>query len=154
MGEPEQPWEDKVANARGLDPISFSSGARKMDIWRLSRRAATTGSLLSTGNSFPATLRAFASRIAGGEADTARKVSNQLTDASTRLFAAASSVGSGNAFSNANRAADHGLLIGVANHRSDVSLNTIAHREAETNRPAPPPFLPIMARRRRCLAAA
>jgi hypothetical protein len=50
-------------------------------------------------------------------------------------------------------AARAGLLIGVANHRRDVSLNTIARREAQTNRPAPPPFSSIMARRRRCLPA-
>ena len=41
-----------------------------------------------------------------------------------------------------------GLLIGVASHRRDVSLNTIARREARTNRPAPPPFSSIVARRR------
>ena len=46
-------------------------------------------------------------------------------------------------------AARAGLLIGVASHRRDVSLNTIARREAPTSRPAPPPFSSIMARRRR-----
>ena len=50
-------------------------------------------------------------------------------------------------------AARAGLLIGVASHRRDVSLNTIARREAPTSRPAPPPFSSIMARRRRWLAA-
>jgi len=50
-------------------------------------------------------------------------------------------------------AARAGLLIGVANHRRDVSLNTIARGENRTSRPALPPFSPIMARRRRCLAA-
>ena len=48
-----------------------------------------------------------------------------------------------------------GLLIGVASRRRDVSLNTIARGETRTNRPAPPPFSPIMARQRRwfgCLA--
>ncbi len=50
-------------------------------------------------------------------------------------------------------AARAGLLIGVASHRRVVSLNTIARREAPTNRPAPPPFSSIMARRRRWLAA-
>src|SRR5208282_2149996 len=50
-------------------------------------------------------------------------------------------------------AARAGLLIGVASHRRVVSLNTIARREAPTNRTAPPPFSSIMARRRRWLAA-
>jgi hypothetical protein len=50
-------------------------------------------------------------------------------------------------------AARAGLLIGVASHRRDVSLDTIARREAQTNRPAPPPFSSIMARHRRWLAA-
>jgi hypothetical protein len=46
-----------------------------------------------------------------------------------------------------------GLLIGVANHRKDVSLNTIARPEARTIWPAPPPFSSIVARRQRGLAA-
>ncbi len=50
-------------------------------------------------------------------------------------------------------AARAGLLIGVAGHRRVVSLNTIARGETRTNRPAPPPFSPIMARQRRWLAA-
>ena len=50
-------------------------------------------------------------------------------------------------------AARAGLLIGVASHRRDVSLNTIAGREALIKRPAPPTFSSIMARRRRWLAA-
>ena len=50
-------------------------------------------------------------------------------------------------------AARAGLPIGVASHRRDFSLNTIARGEAPTNRPAPPPFSFIMARRRRWLAA-
>ena len=50
-------------------------------------------------------------------------------------------------------AAPAGLLIGVASHRRVVSLNTIAPGETRTNRPAPPPFSPIMARQRRWLAA-
>ncbi len=50
-------------------------------------------------------------------------------------------------------AARAGLLIGVASHRRFVGLNTIARREDPTNRPAPPPFSPIVARHRRWLAA-
>ena len=42
---------------------------------------------------------------------------------------------------------------GVACHRRDVSLTTIARGETWTNRPAPPPFSSIMARHRRWLAA-
>lgn len=46
-----------------------------------------------------------------------------------------------------------GLLIGVANHRRDVSLNTIARPEAQTIRPATPPFSSIVARDPRGLTA-
>jgi hypothetical protein len=54
-----------------------------------------------------------------------------------------------------------GLLIGVDNHRRDVSLNTIARREVRTIRPDPPlksaqptpPFSAIVARGTRWLAA-
>ena len=49
-------------------------------------------------------------------------------------------------------AARAGLLIGVASHRRLVSLNTIARGETRTNRPAPPPFSPLVARQRRWLA--
>src|SRR5271166_5165129 len=49
-------------------------------------------------------------------------------------------------------AARAGLIFGVASHRSIVSLNTIARGETRTNRLAPPPFSPIMARHRRWLA--
>ena len=49
-------------------------------------------------------------------------------------------------------AARAGLSIGVASHRRGISLNTIARGETRTNRPAPPPFSPIMARQRRWLA--
>src|SRR3984893_10990257 len=53
-----------------------------------------------------------------------------------------------------------GLIIGVANHRRVVSLNTIARREVRTIRPAPqlktaqppPPFSPIVVRATRRLA--
>src|SRR6202011_2845234 len=53
-----------------------------------------------------------------------------------------------------------GLIIGVANHRRVVSLNTIARREVRTIRPAPqlktaqppPPFSPIVVRATRWLA--
>jgi hypothetical protein len=46
-----------------------------------------------------------------------------------------------------------GLLIGVANHRRDVSLNTISHPNARTIPPAPPPFSSIVARDPRGLPA-
>jgi hypothetical protein len=54
-----------------------------------------------------------------------------------------------------------GLLIGVANHRRDVSLNTITDREVQAIRPAPPlktaqltpSFSSIVARGTRWLAA-
>ena len=49
-------------------------------------------------------------------------------------------------------AARAGLSIGVASHRRGFSLNTIDRGELRTNRPAPPPFSPIMARQRRWLA--
>src|SRR5271165_6290445 len=49
-------------------------------------------------------------------------------------------------------AARAGLIFGVASHRSIVSLNTIARGETRTNRLAPPPFSPIMARHRLWLA--
>ena len=50
-------------------------------------------------------------------------------------------------------AARAGLPIGVASHRSIVSLTRSPVAKAPKNRPAPPPFSSIMARRRRWLAA-
>ncbi len=50
-------------------------------------------------------------------------------------------------------AARAGLPIGVASHRSFVSLARSPVAKTLTNRPAPPPFSSIMARRRRWLAA-
>ena len=50
-------------------------------------------------------------------------------------------------------AARAGLPIGVASHRSYVSLTRSPVAKAPTNRPAPPPFSSIMARRRRWSAA-
>ena len=49
-------------------------------------------------------------------------------------------------------AARAGLPIGVVSHRSYVSLTRSPVAKAPTNRPAPPPFSSIMARRRRWLA--
>src|SRR5271165_2266555 len=51
-------------------------------------------------------------------------------------------------------AARAGLLIGVASHRRDVSLDAIVRREARRKRLAPPPFSFIVGRRRRCWLAA
>ncbi len=50
-------------------------------------------------------------------------------------------------------AARAGLPNGVVSHRSYVSLARSPVAKVPTNRPAPPPFSSIMARRRRWLAA-
>lgn len=105
---------DAVVRAGGLDPdLVLLRGAEGGYADAVAPSGGYDGWLLSTGNSFPAALRTLASHIGSGDADAARRLSALLTAASAQLFASASSVKSGNAFSNANRAADHVLAWGA-----------------------------------------
>jgi dihydrodipicolinate synthase/N-acetylneuraminate lyase len=105
---------DAVVAARGLHrDVVLLRGAEGDYAEALAPAVGYDGWLLSTGNSFPASLRELARRLAAGDADGAGRLSNDLTRAVGGLFAAAGSVGFGNAFSNANRAGDHILAWGA-----------------------------------------
>jgi dihydrodipicolinate synthase/N-acetylneuraminate lyase len=97
------------------------------------------GWLLSTGNAFARPLRTMLEQRAAGELKAARQVSERLTRAVSMLFAKAAELPYGNAFSNANRAADHVMAHGrewraamapetISGQRLPVSLLETAER--------------------------
>ncbi len=86
------------------------------------------GWLLSTGNVFAARLRGILRAHADGETALAADLSLWLDADVGMLFGDAAAVPFGNAFSNANRAADHVLAHGVAGWRDVEPPETIAGR--------------------------
>ncbi len=82
------------------------------------------GWLLSTGNAFAAPLRRILQAQAVGDDGLAAGLSRQLSANIDTLFEAAA-VPFGNAFSNANRAADHILAHGIASWREVAAPETI-----------------------------
>ncbi|MCJ2071348.1 dihydrodipicolinate synthase family protein [Methylobacterium sp. J-030] len=84
------------------------------------------GWLLSTGNAFAAPLRDILRAHADSRFAHAADISRRLGADIDRLFADAATVPFGNAFSNANRAADHILAYGSAGWRNVEPPETIS----------------------------
>lgn len=78
------------------------------------------GWLLSTANAFGEELRQIEELIRNDRNDEARQLSGRLSDAVGQLFEAAAQEAGANAFSNANRAADH--IAAFGRHWRDVPL--------------------------------
>lgn len=98
---------DTVANAVGGDAVVWLRGAEGGYVEALKPVGPYDGWLLSTGNAFAPALRRILALADGGDPGRAQRISAVLTAGVQALFAAASSLPFGNAFSNANRAADH-----------------------------------------------
>ncbi len=91
------------------------------------------GWLLSTGNAFASPLRDILQAHADGNAALAAELSRGLDGDVNDLFAAANTVSFSNAFSNANRAADHVLAHGVAGWRNAAHPETIGGQPLPTH---------------------
>lgn len=113
--------EDTVAKAGRIEGVTFVRGAEGGYLEALAPTGPYDGWLLSTGNVFGGLLRAMLDLHARGEAESAQRLSNVMSELVAGLFAAAADLPFGNPFSNANRAADH----------------LAAHGEAWRERPLP-----------------
>lgn len=70
------------------------------------------GFLLSTANCFGRELYQIISDLATGQSSAARSLSDRVSEAVREIFTAVESVPQGNAFANANKAADHFMAFG------------------------------------------
>lgn len=105
---------DVVATA-GADhgAVTLLRGAEGDYLQHLKPAGRYDGWLLSTGNAFAPVLRRVLDLRAQGAADVAERLSDTLGQGVRRLFEAAAPLPFANAFSNANRAADHILAYGA-----------------------------------------
>lgn len=104
--------EDTVAKTGPIAGVTYVRGAEGGYLDALKPLGPYDGWLLSTGNVFGPHLRRILDLHAAGEEAEARRLSAILTEVVEGLFAAAAPLPFGNAFSNANRAADHVLAYG------------------------------------------
>jgi 4-hydroxy-tetrahydrodipicolinate synthase len=98
---------DVVAKAGAAKGVVALRGAEGGFAEALAPEGPYDGWLLSSGNAVPEALRAIATHLESGERDRAAALSARTTTAIARLFEAVKPLAFGNAFSNANRAADH-----------------------------------------------
>lgn len=98
---------DTVAEAGPLPGVLMVRGAEGGYVEALRPTGAYDGWLLSTGNVFGRALRRMLELHEMGEDERAHALSSVVTAMVQALFQAAGKLGFGNAFSNANRAADH-----------------------------------------------
>lgn len=98
---------DVVAKAGAAKGVVALRGAEGGFAEALAPEGPYDGWLLSSGNAVPEALRAIATHIGKGERDAAAALSARTTEAIGKLFEAVKALPFGNAFSNANRAADH-----------------------------------------------
>ncbi len=103
---------DGVAKAGAVKDIIALRGAERHYAEALAPTGPYDGWLLSSGNSFAAALREMADALDRGDKQKGMELSNQISEAVERLFGAVASLKFGNAFSNANRSADHLLAWG------------------------------------------
>jgi len=99
--------EDTVARAGRLPNVLLVRGAEGGYVEALRPSGPYDGWLLSTGNVFGKLLRRMIELHRDGQTRRAKELSGVMTGLVTALFDAAMEVPFGNAFSNANRAADH-----------------------------------------------
>jgi 4-hydroxy-tetrahydrodipicolinate synthase len=104
--------EDTVAQAGPLPGVVLVRGAEGGYVEALKPTGPYDGWLLSTGNVFGALLRRMIELHQDGETKRATQLSAVMTGLVDALFGAAQELPFGNAFSNANRAADHLRAVG------------------------------------------
>lgn len=114
--------EDTVARAGGLSGVKLVRGAEGGYVEALRPTGPYDGWLLSTGNVFGPLLRRMVELHAAGRTRRATQLSTIMTALVEALFDAAQSVPFGNAFSNANRAADHLRAFGADWRAADPPL--------------------------------
>ncbi|SNB76355.1 Dihydrodipicolinate synthase/N-acetylneuraminate lyase [Arboricoccus pini] len=124
--------EDTVAKAGRIQGVTFVRGAEGGYLEALGPSGPYDGWLLSTGNVFGRLLRTLLDLHARGEALTAQRLSNVMSELVAGLFAAAAELPFGNPFSNANRAADHLAAHGDAWRDQPLPL-TISGNELPTS---------------------
>jgi 4-hydroxy-tetrahydrodipicolinate synthase len=118
--------EDLVALSNAdFGDVVLVRGAEGRYIDHLTPTGRYHGWLLSTGNVFSPTLRDILNQQRAGYLQAAHDMSRRLTNCIEALFARAEEVPFGNAFSNANRAADHILAFGER-WRSSSAPETIS----------------------------
>lgn len=98
---------DVVAKAGAAKGVVALRGAEGGFAEALAPEGPYDGWLLSSGNAVPEALRAIATHLQRGEREQAAALSARTTTAIANLFEAVKPLAFGNAFSNANRAADH-----------------------------------------------
>jgi dihydrodipicolinate synthase/N-acetylneuraminate lyase len=103
---------DEAAFAGATAGITALRGAEGRYAEMLRPRGPYDGWLLSTGNAFSVPLRTIAGSLARDEVAAAQAASDRMSEVVSALFAAAAPLPFGNAFSNANRAADHVMAWG------------------------------------------
>ena len=118
---------DLVARADGnYGDLLLVRGAEGEYAEHLRPKGRYHGWLLSTGNAFAAPLRSILRAHAAGQQESAAELSRQLSADIGMLFKDAAAVPFGNAFSNANRAADHVLAHGIVGWREVAAPDTIS----------------------------
>jgi dihydrodipicolinate synthase/N-acetylneuraminate lyase len=123
--------EDTVAQAGGLGDVLLVRGAEGSYVESLRPSGPYDGWLLSTGNVFGALLRRMVELHRSGRTPLATRLSEAMTAMVQALFEAAQAVPFGNAFSNANRAADHLLAVGPRWRESVPPLTASGNRMPE-----------------------
>ena len=107
--------EDTVATSgRDFGHIFMVRGAEGGYAEAVAPDGGYGGWLLSTANTVPAPLRRIETLLRQGDDDGAARLSEELGSRVASLFADAASEGGANAFSNANKAADHVRAYGMA----------------------------------------
>ncbi|MSU90898.1 hypothetical protein GE300_14955 [Rhodobacteraceae bacterium 2CG4] len=105
--------EDRVAGAGNNLPAVMMVRGAEGGYAEAVTGGGYNGWLLSTANAFGRELRAIENELRAGRASGATSLSDRLGAMVATLFAAAASEPGVNAFSNANRAADHLLAFGA-----------------------------------------
>ncbi|MCC7251356.1 dihydrodipicolinate synthase family protein [Hyphomicrobium sp.] len=124
--------EDAVAKAGATKGVLALRGAEgRYSAW-VAPDGPYDGWLLSSGNSVPELLDATARHLASGETAAAAEASAKASQIVDRLFAAAAPLTFGNAFSNANRAADHIRAWGPKWRAVEPPLTASGNRLPET----------------------
>jgi dihydrodipicolinate synthase/N-acetylneuraminate lyase len=106
--------EDTVAEAGATGDVVLVRGAEGGYAEALTPHGPYDGWLLSTANAFAPQFRRLLHLRAAGETAQAQQLSDRLSRLIEDLFKAAADVPFGNAFSNANRAADHLFAYGAS----------------------------------------
>jgi 4-hydroxy-tetrahydrodipicolinate synthase len=123
--------EDTVARAGELGDVRLVRGAEGSYVESVRPAGPYDGWLLSTGNVFGSLLRRMIELHRSGQTGRATRLSEAMTGLVQALFDAAQAVSFGNAFSNANRAADHLLAVGQQWRQAAPPLTASGNRIPE-----------------------